>query len=194
MAKNILILDNAVLADSKFKLNRYTVELTNSKGERQQQIREVFDRGDGAAILLYNPVTKKIILTKQFRLPTYLNGNTDGMLLEVCAGMLDADDPESCIIRETEEETGYKLASVKKVFEAFLSPGGSTEKLHFFVGEYNEDMKFGNGGGLASEQEDIIVVEMNFNEAFQKMEEGLIQDARTIMLLQYVKIHQLIES
>ena len=194
MAKDILILENVVLAESKFKLNKYSIELTNSKGHRQQQIREVFDRGDGAAILLYNPTTKKVILTKQFRLPTYLNGNEDGMLLEVCAGMLDADDPESCIIRETEEETGYRLNNVKKVFEAYLSPGGSTEKLYFFVGEYDESMKVGSGGGLPTEQEDILVVEMKFEEACQKMDDGLIQDARTIMLLQYLRINQFIDN
>jgi nudix-type nucleoside diphosphatase (YffH/AdpP family) len=156
------------------------------------QKREVYDRGNGAAILLYNTKQKTVILTRQFRLPTYLNGNDSGMMIEVCAGLLDEDHPEQCIIRETEEETGYRVSSVRKVFEAYMSPGAVTEILYFFVGEYDESMKVSEGGGVEHEQENIDVLEFTFDEAYSMIGSGEIKDAKTIMLLQYAKIHNLV--
>lgn len=132
-----------------------------------------------------------VILTRQFRLPTYLNGNKSGLMIEVCAGLLDKDDPEACIIRETEEETGYRLHSVKKVFESYMSPGAVTEILHCFIGEYDISMKVSTGGGLEDEHEEIDVIEIPFDQAYVMIESGEIKDAKTIMLLQYAKIHEL---
>ena len=156
------------------------------------QMREVYDRGDGAGILLFNKEKKTIILTKQFRMPTYLNDNEDGMLLEIAAGMLDKDNPEACIIRETEEETGYRLKEVKKVYEAYSSPGVMTEKMHFFIGEYTDAMKVSEGGGVESEHEDIEVLEIPFKYALNMLYKGEIHDTRTIVLLQYAVIHNLL--
>jgi nudix-type nucleoside diphosphatase (YffH/AdpP family) len=130
-----------------------------------------------------------VVLTRQFRLPTYLNGNTSGMVIEACAGLLDTENPEECIIRETEEETGYRLSSVKKVFQSYMSPGSVTEILHFFIGEYQSEMKVSEGGGLAEEHENIEVLEYSFDEAYQMIASGEINDAKTIMLLQYAKIN-----
>ena len=127
-----------------------------------------------------------------FWMPTYLNDNKDGMLVEVAAGMLDKDNPEACIIRETEEEVGIRLTSVKKVYEGYSSPGVLTEKMHFFVGEYTDAMKVSEGGGLASETEDIEVLEIPFTEAVRMLENGEIVDTRTIVLLQYAQIHKLV--
>jgi nudix-type nucleoside diphosphatase (YffH/AdpP family) len=149
----------------------------------------VYDRGNGAVILLYNSAKKTVVLTRQFRLPTYLNGNRSGMVIEACAGLLDTENPEECIIRETEEETGYRLSSVKKVFQSYMSPGSVTEILHFFIGEYQSEMKVSEGGGLAEEHENIEVLEYTFNEAYQMITSGEITDAKTIMLLQYAKIN-----
>jgi nudix-type nucleoside diphosphatase (YffH/AdpP family) len=138
---------------------------------------------------LYNSNKKTVVLTRQFRLPTYLNGNTSGMVIEACAGLLDTENPEECIIRETEEETGYRLSSVKKVFQSYMSPGSVTEILHFFIGEYQSEMKVSEGGGLAEEHENIEVLEYSFDEAYQMIASGEINDAKTIMLLQYAKIN-----
>jgi nudix-type nucleoside diphosphatase (YffH/AdpP family) len=152
----------------------------------------VYDRGNGAGILLYNRQQKTIILTKQFRLPAYLNGNETGMMVEVCAGLLDLDHPEQCIIRETEEETGYRISTVKKIMETYMSPGAITEILHLFVGEYDASMKVNDGGGLEHEQEEIEVIEMPFVEAYNKIATGEIKDAKTILLLQYAQINNLL--
>ena len=152
-----------------------------------------YDRGDGAGILLYNKQKQTVILTKQFRMPTYLNDNKDGFLVEITAGMLDKDNPEACIIRETEEEVGYRLKKVKKVYEAYSSPGVMTEKMHFFVGEYTDDMKVNEGGGLESEHEDIEVLEIPFIKAIGMLNNGEIVDTRTIVLLQYAIIHKLLD-
>ena len=190
--EKVIIKEQLLLSDNWFKLYRYTYDYQLINGEWQTQKREAYDRGNGAAILLYNPSTSNVILTKQFRLPTYINGNPDGMMIEACAGMLDEDHPEACIIREVMEETGYRVNKVRKIFEAYMSPGAVTEILHFFVGEYNEDMKVHAGGGMISEQEEIEVLEMHFEAAYQMIENGEINDAKTIMLLQYAKIHGLV--
>ena len=139
-------------------------------------------------ILLYNVVKGTVILTRQLRIPTYVNGNTDGMMIEACAGLLDKDDPEECIRREAEEETGYTLTDVKKVMEVYMSPGGVTEILYFFIAAYSDAMKTGEGGGLEKEQENIEVLEMTFNEAFSMIKSGEIKDAKTIMLLQHIRL------
>jgi nudix-type nucleoside diphosphatase (YffH/AdpP family) len=188
----IKIQKTELLSDNWYVLNKVTFDYQKKDTPLVTQKREVYDRGNGAAILLYNSTQKTVILTRQFRLPTYLNGNKTGMMIEVCAGLLDQDHPEQCIIRETEEETGYRLSSVRKVFESYMSPGAVTEILYFFVGEYNASMKVSEGGGVEHEQENIDVLEYTFEEAYAMIASGQIKDAKTIMLLQYAKINALV--
>jgi nudix-type nucleoside diphosphatase (YffH/AdpP family) len=185
----IKIQKTELLSDNWYFLNKVTFDYKMEDQDSETQVREVYDRGNGAVILLYNSAKKTVVLTRQFRLPTYLNGNSSGMLIEACAGMLDKDNPIECIIRETEEETGYRLSSVKKVFQSYMSPGAVTEILHFFIGEYQPEMKVSEGGGLAEEHENIEVLEYQFNDAYQMIASGEIIDAKTIMLLQYAKIN-----
>lgn len=192
MNNKVNVLKNEVLSNNWYTLRKVTYEYTKSNGTTQTQSREAYDRGNGAAILLYNKEQKTVILTRQFRLPTFINGNTTGMLIEVCAGLLDEDNPEDCIKRETEEETGYKVSHVEKVFEAYMSPGSVTEKLYFFVAEYSTAMKVTDGGGLDHEQEDIEVLEITLDEALQMIKTGEIKDAKTIMLLQHAKLENLL--
>jgi nudix-type nucleoside diphosphatase (YffH/AdpP family) len=188
----IKILNTDILSDNWYVLKKVTYEVTENDGSTTIQNREAYDRGNGATILLYNRTQSSVILTRQFRLPTYINGNLDGMLIECCAGLLDKDNPEDCIRKETEEETGYKITDVKKVFEAYMSPGSVTEILYFFVAEYAKEMKVSDGGGLAHENENIEVLEMPFGEALQMAQTGEIKDAKTIMLLQYAQINNLL--
>lgn len=189
MKHKIEILDNEVIARNWAVLRKVTFRILNGKGNWETQEREAYDRGNGAAILLYNTGKGTVILTRQFRLPTFINGNQTGMMIEACAGLLDEADPVACIKRETEEETGYQIAAVTKVFEAYMSPGSVTEMLYFFVGAYNEAMRIHEGGGLDEEQEEIEVLEMPFEEAYRMISSGVIRDGKTIMLLQYLKIH-----
>lgn len=188
----IKIQKTELLSDNWYILNKVTFDYQKKDDSWITQKREVYDRGNGAAIFLYNTKQKTVILTRQFRLPTYLNGNETGMMIEVCAGLLDQDNPEQCIIRETEEETGYRISKVKKVMETYMSPGAVTEILYLFVGEYDESMKVSDGGGVAHEEENIEVMEISFDEAYDMIESGQMQDAKTIMLLQYAKIHNLV--
>lgn len=181
-----------VLSDNWYTLFRYTYEYQKEDGEWEVQVREVYDRGNGAAILLYNQKKGTIILTKQFRMPTYVNGNPSGMMTEVCAGLLDGDHPEECIKKEVEEETGYQIHHVKKVFESYMSPGAVTEILHFFIGEYQEQMKVSDGGGAENESENIEVLEVLFETALNMIRHGEIKDAKTIMLLQYARLNNII--
>jgi GDP-mannose pyrophosphatase NudK len=181
-----------VLSDNWYTLRKVTFEYQHKNGTWETMYREAYDRGNGATILLYNKADQTIILTRQFRMPTYLNGNEDGYLIECCAGLLDKDNPEDCIRKETEEETGYKVTDVKKVFEAYMSPGSVTEILYFFVAEYAKDMKVSEGGGLQEESENIEVLELNFQKALGMMATGEIKDAKTIMLLQYAQINNLL--
>ena len=183
------IQNTELLSDNWYILNNVTFDYHKPDNSIITQKREVYDRGNGAAILLYNKETQNIILTRQFRLPTYLNGNTSGMMIEVCAGLLDQDEPEQCIIRETEEETGYRISKVEKVMETYMSPGAITEILYLFIGEYDASMKVSEGGGLEEEQENIEVLEMPFDEAYNMISSGELKDAKTIMLLQYAKIN-----
>ncbi|EJG03246.1 MULTISPECIES: NUDIX domain-containing protein [unclassified Flavobacterium] len=194
MRKNpeIEITETKLLSDNWYILNKVTFNYKKENEKVESHIREVYDRGNGAGILLYNSAKKTVILTRQFRLPTYLNGNKTGMMIEVCAGLLDKDNAEQAIIRETEEETGYRLKKVQKVIETYMSPGSVTEILYLFVGEYDESMKVSSGGGLDAEQENIEVLEYTFDEAYAMIESGEITDAKTIMLLQHAKIKGLI--
>ncbi|WP_231465058.1 MULTISPECIES: GDP-mannose pyrophosphatase NudK [unclassified Pedobacter] len=191
--ENIKILSTEILSDNWYTLNKITFEYHKKDGTVQTQNREAYDRGNGATILLYNKENGTVILTRQFRLPTYINGNNDGMLIETCAGLVDKDNPETAIKRETEEETGYKIKDVKKVFEAYMSPGSVTEILYFFVAEYSKDMKVSEGGGHHEEQENIEVLELPFSKALDMIKTGAIKDGKTIMLLQYAQINGLVE-
>jgi nudix-type nucleoside diphosphatase (YffH/AdpP family) len=182
------ILQTDILSDNWYTLRKITYEYLKKDGTWQTQNREAYDRGNGATILLYNKTMKTVILTRQFRLPTFLNGNESGMLIETCAGLLDKDNAEDCIRRETEEETGYKISDVKKVFEAYMSPGSVTEMLYFFIAEYSKSMKVTDGGGIAQEQEEIEVLEMHIDKAMELMFSGEIKDGKTIMLLQHLKL------
>ena len=188
----IKIQKTELLSDNWYLLNKVTFDYQKNDDSWITQKREVYDRGNGAAILLYNTAKKTVILTRQFRLPSYLNGNKTGMMIEVCAGMLDQDHPEQCIIRETEEETGYRIKKVEKIMETYMSPGAITEILHLFVGEYNESMKVSEGGGLEHEQENIEVMEMSYDQAYAMISSGEIKDAKTILLLQHAKIKNLV--
>ena len=188
----IKITETKLLSDNWYVLNKVTFDYQKKDGTIESHIREVYDRGNGAAILLYNTKKKTVILTRQFRLPTFLNGNKSGMMIEVCAGLLDQDNPEEAIIRETEEETGYRLTKAQKVIETYMSPGSVTEILYLFVGEYNEGMKVNDGGGLDAEQENIEVLEYTFDTAYAMIESGEITDAKTILLLQHAKIKGLV--
>ncbi len=181
-----------ILSDNWYTLKKITYEYTQKDGTVQTQSREAYDRGNGAVILLYNKESNTVILTRQFRMPTFINGNADGMMIEACAGLLDQDNPEDCIRRETEEETGYKIKAVQKVYEAYMSPGSVTEILYFFVAEYSKEMKVSDGGGLEEEAENIEVLEYDFNEALKMVSSGNIKDAKTIMLLQYLRIHEIL--
>lgn len=192
MNPKIQITKTELLSDNWYLLNKVTFEFTPENGEPEIQRREVYDRGNGAAILLFNKEKQTVILTRQFRLPTFLNGNESGMMIEVCAGLLDEKNPEDCIKRETEEETGYRIQDVKKVFEAYMSPGAVTEILYFFTAEYQPEMKVNEGGGLASEHEYIEVLELDFNQALKMVYNGEIKDAKTILLLLHAKNHQLL--
>nr|WP_315034417.1 GDP-mannose pyrophosphatase NudK [uncultured Chryseobacterium sp.] len=185
---NINILTTEVLSDNWYTLNKVTFTVQKKDGTTETQSREAYDRGNGAVILLYNTKSNTVILTRQFRLPTYINGNTTGMMIEACAGLLDNDNPEDCIRRETEEETGYKISKVEKIFEAYMSPGSVTEILYFFIAEYSNDMKIADGGGLEEEGEHIEVLELPFDEALSMIDIGEIKDAKTIMLLQHLRI------
>lgn len=181
-------LKTEILSDNWYTLRKASFEYLKKNGTWDTQNREAYDRGNGAVILLYNIDKKTVILTKQFRLPTYLNGNLTGMLVEACAGLLDKDNPEVCIRRETEEETGYKIEKIEKVYEAYMSPGSVTEILYFFIAKYSQNMKISEGGGLATEHEDIEVLEFSFDDAWNQIQTGEIKDAKTIMLLQHLKI------
>jgi len=180
------------LSNDWYKLDKVNFDYQTKNGNWQNQSRESYDRGDGAAILLYNSIKKTVILTKQFRMPSYLNGNTDGMMLEVCAGLLDADDPLTCIKKEAEEETGYKINKPVKLFEIYSTPGAVTEKIHYFIAEVNDEMKVSDGGGLEEETEEIEVLEFNSEKVLTMISSGEIQDAKTIILLQYAKLNNLI--
>ncbi len=192
MNKSIKIVKTDILSKDWGTLKKITFEIQLKDGSWQIQSREAYDRGDAAVILLYNKAKRTVILTRQFRMPAYINNDDTGMLIEACAGLLDNEEPKDAIIRETEEETGYRITEATKVFESYMSPGSVTELLHFFIGEYAGDMQVHEGGGLAYEHEDIEVIEVNFNKALDMIATGEIKDAKTIMLLQYLRLKNIL--
>ena len=188
----VKIQKSEILSDDWYTLRKFTYDYLQKDGTWITQSREAYDRGNGATILLYNLESRTVILTKQFRLPTFINGNPTGMLIESCAGLLDQDSAEDCIKRETEEETGYQISKVKKVFEAYMSPGSVTEILHFFIAEYSSHMKISEGGGLKHEQENIEVLEVAFHLALSMIDIGEIRDGKTIILLQHLRLKNIL--
>ena len=188
LSDRIRVQDVRVLSDNYATLKDTTFEWRRANGKWQTQRRETFDRGNAATLLPYNLTQRSVVLVRQFRYPAYVNGYDD-LLIEAAAGMLDNETPEIRIRAEVEEETGYRLGEVRKVFEAFMSPGAVTEKLYFFVAEYESDMRVGSGGGLASEGEDIEVLELPIDQALAMIDDGRIADAKTIMLLQYAALN-----
>lgn len=181
-----------LLSDDWFTLKKTRFEIQRRDGRWQELSRETYDRGNGAVLLLFNARRATVVLTRQFRFPAFVNGCADGMLIEACAGLLDSDDAETCIRREAEEETGFRIRSPRKLFEAFMSPGSVTEKLHFFAAEYEASDRIGLGGGAAQEGEDIEVFELPLSEALAMIANGQIEDGKTIMLLQHAALQGLI--
>lgn len=186
MSFKIKIIENTLLSQHWFVLRKIVYDLINKNGGCQRQMREVYDRGNGATILLYHRGKNSVVLIRQFRMPTYINGNADGMLIETCAGLLDEDSPEDCIRREAMEETGFAVGKVEKLFAAYMSPGGVTELVHFFAAEYDHTSRRGAGGGV--EDEVIDVMEIPFPEALAMVRDGRICDGKTIMLLQQAQL------
>ncbi len=188
ISSRVRIEKDALLSDNHYVLRKVTFSWLRSNGEWQRGAREVYDRGNGCAILLFDPARRTVVLTRQFRMPAFMNGYRE-LLIEAAAGLLDKADPETRIRNEAEEETGYRPKNLRKVCECFMSPGAVTETLTLFVGKYDAASKSGKGGGLENEGEDIEVLELPFDEAIAMMEDGRIRDAKTIILLQYAQLH-----
>lgn len=191
-AGRVRIIDSTVLSNDWYVLKKTTFDFLRQDGVWQRQSRETYDRGNGATILLFNRERGTVVLTRQFRLPAYVNGH-DGMMIEAAAGLLDNASPEERIRAEAEEETGYRVDKVVKVFEAFMSPGSVTEKLHFFIAHYDAASRVGRGGGVEAEGEDLEVMEWGLAQALQAIRDGVIVDAKTIMLLQHVALGESLE-
>ncbi|MCX0501271.1 GDP-mannose pyrophosphatase NudK [Erwinia billingiae] len=183
MSAKIEVIKNKILSENWFVLRNFTYDLTANDGSTIRHKREVYDRGNGATILLYNREKNSVILTRQFRIATFVNGNETGMLIETCAGLLDDDSPEDCIRKEAIEETGYEVGHVEKLYEMYMSPGGVTELIHFFAAEYNDSLRANAGGGV--DDEDIDVMEIPFPKAWAMVKEGRIKDGKTVMLFQH---------
>jgi nudix-type nucleoside diphosphatase (YffH/AdpP family) len=184
MSDRIRIRAVTVLSDDWYLLKKTTFDFRRSDGSWQTLNRETYDRGNGAVVLLINSQRQTVLLTRQFRYPAFVNGLSDGMLLEACAGLLDSEDPEETIRREVEEETGFRIGPPQKLFELYMSPGSVTEKLFFYLAEYDHSDRVSSGGGDQNEGEDIEIVELTFDQAFAMMNAGEIQDAKTLILLQ----------
>lgn len=189
MNERVRIKKVEVLSDDWYTLKKTTFDYLRNNGEWQTQSRESYDRGNGATVLLYNLEQQTVILTRQFRFPAYVNGLADGLLIETAAGLLDQASPETRIKAEAEEETGYRVHNVQKVFDAYMSPGSVTEKLYFFIASYDPDSRLSTGGGIEAEGEDIEVLELDFRNALSMIETGAVQDGKTIMLLQYAALN-----
>jgi GDP-mannose pyrophosphatase NudK len=187
----VKILQEKILYKGWSFLREFLIEYKRSDGNIESQTREIYNSGDGAAVLMYNPKDKKILLIKQFRLPVLLNNHVDGFILECPAGMLDELDPSKAILKEIEEETGYQISKVRKIYEAFATPGAHMEKIYFYIAEYDSSMKTSSGGGQKSEQEDIEVIEYNLSEIDELLKTGKIIDAKTIILLQWAQLNLL---
>lgn len=189
MNERIRLREQTVLADDWYTLRKITFDYQRKNGAWETHSREAYDRGNGATILLHNPAADTVILTRQFRLPTFVNGNPSGMLMETCAGLLDQEHPDAAIVRETEEETGYRLTAVRRVLEAYMSPSSVTERLFFYLAEYSATTERRAGGGI--EEEEIEVLEMPLAQALAMVASGEIQDGKTIILLQHLRLRQL---
>jgi len=188
----VRIIDTTVLSNDWYVLKKTTFDFQRRDGVWQRQSRETYDRGNGATILLFNRDRRTVVLTRQFRLPAFVNGH-DGMMIEAAAGLLDNATPEERIRAEAQEETGYRVDNVQKVFEAYMSPGSVTEKLHFFIAEYDASARVGRGGGVEAEGEDLEVIELTLDDALDAVRRGEIVDAKTIMLLQFAALNPVLE-
>ena len=186
MSIKIEVIKDKVLSDNYFILRNITYDLYRNESEAIRHKREVYDRGNGATMLLYNRDKNTVVLTRQFRVATWVNGNADGMLIETCAGLLDADEPEVCARKEAIEETGYEVGEVEKVFELYMSPGGVTELIHFYMAEYSDAQRENAGGGI--DDEDIDVLELPFSRALEMVSTGEIRDGKTVILLQQLQL------
>lgn len=190
MIKNVTVTSIEILADNFFQLKKVKYDVENKEGNTEHLTREVYFSANGVTVLLFNKEKGNVILTRQFRLPTFLNNHRTGMMIEACAGIVEEnEDPKEGIIREIQEETGFKIDKVEKILEAYSTPGSVAEMLHYYVAEYTDKQKTSEGGGLEEESEDIEVIELAFDEAYSKIETGEIKDAKTIILLQYAKIN-----
>jgi len=185
MPLNINVIKDKILSENWFVLRNMTYELTRGDGSVVRHKREVYDRGNGATVLLYNRRKQSVVLVRQFRIATWINGNEDGMLIETCAGLLDSDEPEECVRKEAIEETGFEVGEVRKLFELFMSPGGVTELIYFFIAEYNDTQRANDGGGV--DDEDIEVLELPYHRALEMMANGEIRDGKAVILLQYLQ-------
>ena len=192
---NVRITGTEILSDERYKLSKVFFDYHRRSGKWQAQVREVYDRGDGAAVLMLDRTRRTVILTRQFRLPTYLNGLEDGLMLEVCAGVIDpGENPADTMRREIQEETGFKINHITKLFDVYMSPASVTEKIHFFLADYTPAQRISEGGGEEAEQEDVETVEYTFDEVFTLLEGHQINDAKTLLLLQYGKLNGLFNS
>jgi len=191
MSLKIEVIKDKILSDNYFILRNITYDLSRNDAEAVRHKREVYDRGNGATILLYNREKKTVVLTRQFRVATWVNGNADGMLIEACAGLLDADEPEVCARKEAMEETGYLVGEVEKLFELYMSPGGVTELIYFYLAEYTDAQREFAGGGI--DDEDIDVLELPFAQALAMVNSGEIRDGKTIILLQQLQLRKVME-
>jgi len=187
-AAAVQILEERVLSDDWYVLKKTRFMYRRRDGDWQELVRETYDRGNGAVLLLFNTARESVVLTRQFRFPAYVNGCADGLLIEACAGLLDGEDPLSCIRREAQEETGYIVRAPQKLFEVYMSPGSVTEKLHFFAAEYVDSDRAASGGGDSAEGEDIEVLEIPLAKALHMIKAGAIQDGKTILLLQHAAL------
>ncbi|MDR6169703.1 NUDIX domain-containing protein [Curtobacterium sp. SORGH_AS_0776] len=187
---DVVVRDVEVVSDGWHVLRRTTLDVRRRDGRWDRQQRETYDRGNGAAVLPHGPERDTVLLTRQFRWPAYVNGHPDGMLVEAAAGLLDEDDPETAVRREAAEELGIRLGSLTKVFDAFMSPGSVTERVHGYVGAYTPADLVHAGGGLEDEGEDIEVLELPLDEALAMVADGRIADGKTIMLLQWVALQR----
>jgi len=189
MNERIRLREQITLSNNWYTLRKVTFDYQRKNGTWETQSREAYDRGNGATILPHNPATDHVVLTRQFRLPTYVNGNSSGMLIEACAGLLDDEHPDDAIRREAQEETGYRLTAVERVLEAYMSPGSVTERLFFYLAEYSAATERQAGGGV--DEEEIEVLELPFAQALKMVTTGEIQDGKTILLLHYLRLKQL---
>lgn len=194
MSSKINNITSKVISNIWAKLEQISFDYTFKNGKTQRLTHEVYGRNNGVGVLLYNPKTKKVILSKQFRTPMYVAGVTNGFCIEVVGGAIDENEtPEETAIRETKEEVGYLVKNPQRVAKVFLSPGLMWEQVYIFVAEYSDEDKVETGEGLMEEGEEIEILETHFEEALQMIENGEIVDARTIMLLQYIQIHKLMD-